>query len=153
MTAIVLLAHAAVTLAMTGVIWFVQVVHYPLFPFAAGPDFARFAAAHQQRTSVVVAPLMLIELATASWLLLPAAAVAALPAWIGWLLLVAIWLSTALVQVPLHRGLAHGFDAAVARRLVRGNWARTWAWSARAAIALWLLSPGARAAQAGGPPW
>lgn len=26
-----LLVHAAVTLYMTGVIWFVQVVHYPLF--------------------------------------------------------------------------------------------------------------------------
>ena len=28
---IILAAHAASTLAMTGLIWFVQIVHYPLF--------------------------------------------------------------------------------------------------------------------------
>ena len=36
-----LLLHAASTLAMTGVIWFVQMVHYPLFRYAAAGDPAR----------------------------------------------------------------------------------------------------------------
>jgi hypothetical protein len=31
-----LLAHAAATLFMVGVIWFVQLVHYPLFAASAG---------------------------------------------------------------------------------------------------------------------
>ena len=44
----------------------------------------------------------------------------------------------ALVQVPLHRRLQGGFDAAAHRRLVRTNWLRTAAWTLRAALALRL---------------
>jgi len=33
-----------------------------------------------------------------------------------------------------------GFDADVAHRLVAGNWIRTIAWSARAALALWMVA-------------
>lgn len=61
--------------------------------------------------------------------LLRALALAGLP------LLAAIWLSTALVQVPCHRRLAAGFEPRTARRLVRTHWIRTVAWSARAALA------------------
>ena len=41
-----LLANAAATLFMTGLIWFVQVVHYPLFAFVSGPGAAAYAARH-----------------------------------------------------------------------------------------------------------
>ena len=58
--------------------------------------------------------------------------------WAGLALLAVIWLSTALVQVPLHRRLQGGFDAAAHRRLVRTNWLRTAAWTLRAALALRL---------------
>lgn len=122
---------------MTGLIWFVQVVHYPLFFYAANGDFQRFADQHQRRTGWVVGPLMVVEAATASLLLL--SPLAGTTAWIGWLVLVSIWLSTALVQVPLHRRLSVGFDARTARRLVTTNWWRTVAWTVRALIALQLL--------------
>ena len=36
----VLLTHLAATLYMVGVIWFVQVVHYPLFARAGAEGFA-----------------------------------------------------------------------------------------------------------------
>lgn len=133
-----LLAHAASTLMMTGLIWFVQLVHYPLFPYAEGERFTAFAADHSQRTSWVVIPLMLTELATAT-LLLTSPAGGTL-AWVGWGLLVSIWLSTFFVQVPCHQRLGQGFDPHVARRLVLTNWWRTLAWTARAGVALWLLS-------------
>lgn len=142
MTAI-LLAHAAFTLCMTGLIWFVQVVHYPLFARADRTAFADFAREHAARTSFVVAPLMLGEAATAIALVLapPAHAPAGLP-WLGILLLAGVWLSTAALQVPCHRRLARGFDASVVQRLLRTNWLRTTGWSLRAIVALWLL-PGA----------
>ena len=133
--------HAVATLAMAGVIWFVQIVHYPLFPFAAGDDFERFCEAHQRRTTRVVAPLMLIEAAAASWLLLPGSGAPRGPALAGWLLVAAIWLLTAGVQVPLHRRLSRGFDPVAAKRLVRSNWLRTAAWTARAILAVRLLDP------------
>ena len=137
MTAILLL-HAASTLAMTGLIWFVQIVHYPLFAYAESGDFRGFAADHQRRTGAVVGPLMLAEAGTAALLLFPPQD--SPTAWIGGALLASIWLSTALVQVPLHRRLAAGYDARAARRLVATNWWRTLAWTARAVIALLLLA-------------
>lgn len=135
--------HAAATVAMAGVIWFVQVVHYPLFKWIAPERFVDFESEHRRRTAWVVAPLMLIELATALALVLrpPTGG----PRWIpgaGLALLVVVWLSTFAVQVPLHEKLNHGFDAAVHRRLVRSNWLRTAAWTARAALALGMLFVG-----------
>jgi hypothetical protein len=54
-------------------------------------------------------------------------------------LLAVVWTSTGLWQVPAHRRLERGFDAALQRWLVSTNWVRTGAWSARGIIALALL--------------
>ena len=138
--ALLLLLHAASSLAMTGLIWFVQLVHYPLFPYAAAGDFPAFAREHQRRTGWVVGPLMLLEAATATWLLFsPIGAAALRLAWLGWALLASIWLSTAFVQVPLHRRLSSRFDPRTVRRLVLSNWWRTVAWTARSVVAVLLL--------------
>ena len=51
-TAVVLLSlHLAATAAMTGLIWFVQVVHYPLFAAVGADQFVAYEVAHQRRTS------------------------------------------------------------------------------------------------------
>lgn len=123
---------------MTGVIWFVQVVHYPLFRFADPDQFVAFSAAHQSRTTWVVVPLMLVELATALLLVIRPPEGARALAIAGVALLGVIWLSTAFVQVPLHQRLSAGFDEQVIQALVRTNWLRTVFWSARSLIALRL---------------
>ncbi len=125
------------TLAMFGLIWFVQVVHYPLFLAVPSPAFPAYEAAHANRTTYVVAPLMLLELATAAALLLPRlrpAPIQAREAWLGALLVGVVWLSTGLVQVPLHNRLHTGYSAPLIRQLVATNWIRTVAWSARAIL-------------------
>ena len=129
-------AHAGATLFMTGVIWFVQVVHYPLFARTGAAGFADYERDHARRTGWVVGPAMMLELLLA----LALAARGGMAAWAGLALLAVIWLSTALVQVPLHRRLQGGFDAAAHRRLVRTNWLRTAAWTLRAALALRLAA-------------
>ena len=58
----------------------------------------------------------------------------------GLALLAAVWMSTALLQVPCHRKLAHGFDSDIVRRLVATNWIRTVCWTLRLLVALALLS-------------
>ena len=55
-------------------------------------------------------------------------------------LLAVIWLSTALIQVPLHQRLGGGFDAEVHSRLVTSNWIRTVAWTLRGLLAVHLLA-------------
>jgi hypothetical protein len=142
MTPRVLLLHAAATFAMVGLIWFVQIVHYPLFGHVA-PDAAPvYARLHQRRTAWVVAPIMLTELVTGLWLVI--APLPSLPAWQSWsglVLLAAIWISTACSQVPLHGRLAAAFEPGVHRALVRTNWLRTAAWTARGALVLLMLRP------------
>jgi len=129
--------HVAATLVMVGVIWFVQVVHYPLMAEVGHDGFAAYEATHVRLTGRVVVPPMLIEAVTAVPVLvsppaaLPPAALLASTA-----LLALAWISTFAVQVPVHRGLRSGFDAALHRRLVATNWLRTAAWSGRAALLL-----------------
>jgi len=135
---IVLLAQVASTLYMTGLIWFVQVVHYPLFARTGRQDFQGYQQRHTALTTWVVAPPMLIEAATSLALL--RSGIAAWELWLGLGLLVFIWLSTAFIQMPCHNILTRGFDATVHRRLVTTNWARTLAWSLRSVLSLWILS-------------
>jgi hypothetical protein len=130
--------HAAAVAAMCGLIWFVQIVHYPLFAAIGRTEFPRYAEAHRRLTSWVVAPVMGVELISAVlvWGNRPGA-----PAVFGLVVLGLIWLSTAFVQVPLHERLGRGFDAAAAARLVRTNWLRTIGWTVRLGLVLGPLAP------------
>jgi len=136
LNALLPIAHAAATFFMTGVIWFVQIVHYPLFGRVGAADFRAYEREHARRTGWVVGPAMIVELALALALAIRGGALA----WTGLALLGVIWASTAFVQVPLHRQLATGPDEAAQRRLVRTNWLRTVAWSGRAVIATTLAT-------------
>jgi len=135
----VLLSQLVSTLGMAGVIWFVQIVHYPLFAGVGEAGFRGYAARHATRTTWIVFPLMMTELVSAGMLLSPGFRFAQIPAWQAWLgavLVGVIWLSTGLVQVPLHDRLQAGGGAVEVRRLVTTNWVRTLAWSARSGLVL-----------------
>jgi hypothetical protein len=54
-------------------------------------------------------------------------------------LVAVVWASTAVLQVPRHQTLAASFDAAAHADLVRTNWIRTVAWSARGGLMLSVL--------------
>jgi len=137
---LVLTAHVAATLFMTGVIWFVQVVHYRLMDGVGRPGFADYQSRHMRRTTWVVAPPMLVELGTGLALAVDPGGLPVFQVWLGLGLLGGIWVSTATLQVPLHRKLEAGFDAAAHRRLVATNWIRVAGWTARSLLVLgWLV--------------
>lgn len=139
-----LLLQLLSTLAMTGLIWFVQVVHYPLFERMDDPAFA---VEHATRTTYVVAPLMLLELGSSMALLRTVwrpGFITAGEAWAGAALVEAIWLSTAVLQVPLHNRLQARHSVGDTRRLVATNWVRTAAWTLRAALVLLWAERGLR---------
>lgn len=134
--AVLLVAHAAVTWFLTGLIWTIQVVHYPLFDMADRARYAAFAAAHNLRITPLVGPPMVVEALLAVWLVV--ARPAQIPAWWAWAglgLVCVIWLSTILLQVPMHGRLAAGFDVRAHAVLVGTNWLRTAAWTCRAVLA------------------
>jgi hypothetical protein len=135
-----LVTQAAATLFMTGLIWFVQIVHYPLFKMVGIGEFERYERAHTRLTSWVVGPPMLIEAATSLYMVLRTPAeVPAWQAWSGLALVALIWISTATLQVPQHRRLETAFEPSAHGRLVRTNWIRVLFWSLRAALVLYWL--------------
>lgn len=136
----VLLLHAFATLLMTGLIWFVQIVHYPMFEDVGSDRFAAYEQKHSRLTTFVVGPPMLLELATVIILLklCPAGSFNQM-AWTGAILLAAIWFSTAFLQVPMHSKLEAGFDPASHRFLVNSNWIRTVLWTVRGVLALLMI--------------
>lgn len=143
---LLLIIHAAMAVFMTGLVWFVQIVHYPLMARVGRSEFVAYERSHAQRTTLVVAPAMLIELVSAVLLAFAldgtrAASGAILwLVWSGLALLALIWVSTFLVQVPIHARLSKGLSQPLVRLLVLTNWVRTLAWSARSVVALTLLS-------------
>ena len=124
----VLWVHVMATWFMVGVIWFVQVVHYPLMKQVGVADYVLYQSDHMRRTTWVVGPGMLVEALTGVWLLFVDTSMGL---WMGLGLLVLIWLSTVFLQVPRHNQLLLKFDDHHHRLLVQTNWIRTLAWTAR----------------------
>jgi len=147
----ILAANAGLACFMTGLIWFVQIVHYPLMAAVGAANWNEYELKHQKLTTLVVAPAMLLEALAAAALVVaaqmhPSEGILATPrgvwmAWAGAGLLVVVWLSTFALQVPEHERLSRGpFDAAAHRRLVGTNWIRTAAWTARGLLGVVLAA-------------
>lgn len=133
------LVHLGSSLFMVGLIWFVQVVHYPLFASVGSLEFLSYEQRHTALTTWVVAPPMLTEGVTAVLLIwFRPTGVPEWAVWSGLALLGVIWLSTAFIQVPCHELLSKRFEPVVHRRLVSTNWLRTAAWSLRGGLMLWM---------------
>ena len=130
-------AHLAATLVMCGVIWFVQIVHYPLLSVVPVEAAAATALEHQRRTAWVVGAPMALEGVTVLTIFFsrPAGVSAWLPLGGGVLLAIALG-STVFLSVPRHTRMAMRPDPTVGRELVLTNWPRTIAWSLRGAVAI-----------------
>ena len=136
----VLVANFVATCVMTGVIWFVQWVHYPLLATVPVDGAVEVAEQHQRRTGQVLALPMAVEGVTTLWLLAsrPDAVSLILP-WLAAVLLAVALGSTVFVSVPLHAKMATNPSADVGRRLVTTNWLRTIAWTARTVVCAAML--------------
>ncbi len=131
---LILLAQVFATLFMVGLIWFVQVVHYPLYANVGSEQFPQYEALHNRLTTWVVGPAMLIEMVTAVVLVKYSPHASLSLASTALALLIVIWISTAALSVPAHDVLTAGFSTEAYRRLVNTNWIRTVAWTARGVI-------------------
>lgn len=123
MLAVVVAVPTVSTLMMASLVWFVRLVHYPLFARVGEREFGCFEKEHVRRTTWVVAPLMIAEAACVIGLVFlswgsPYRGLMLL----GLLLLGVIWASTAFIQVPCHKRLDNRFDLHAAHRLVWTNW-------------------------------
>jgi len=130
---------------MVGLIWVMQIVHYPLFAQVGEATYGTFQTEHMQRiTKVLFVPWGIEALTTLALVLVAPTPKLRAVALIGAALFAAVTLITALLAAPIHGRLVDGFDAVEHGRLLSVNWARTALWTARGAVALavvwWSIS-------------
>ena len=134
------LIHAGATLFLVGLIWTIQIVHYPLFGMVGESGYAAYQTSHMSRITYVVAPVMLAELGTAVYFaFVDYEPINAKFFWFGFALVLLIWASTMFIQSPIHGRLAEKFDAGLVNKLVWTNWIRTIFWTIRGVLILWII--------------
>ena len=121
-----LIVHLVATCTVFGILLVIQVVHYPLFSLVGTEEFPSYEQEHMRLISYVVIAPMLLELVTGAWLVYREPV--GIPQWMlicGVALIAVFWISTMVLQGPLHPKLATGFDPDLHRKLVSTNWIRT----------------------------
>jgi hypothetical protein len=130
------------TLYNTGVIWVLQLNHYPLYVKVGQHEFRDYLTAHNGR---ILLPIVLPSIAAfISSLLLLWRQPVQIPNWSLWLvnlLNAATLLSTIFVQGPAHNQLARGgYSEILIRKIITTNWLRTIAWTVNGLLLLWVTA-------------
>ena len=133
------LTQLLVSFFLCGLIWLVQLVHYPSFRYVARTDFTEFENFHTRKITLIVLPAMFIELVTAFLLVLyfPSEALFKFNICI----IVLIWISTFVFSVPCHNKLLKYKDNESIDKLVQTNWFRTFLWSIKTFVLTFYIFP------------
>ena len=133
MSDFLLLANLVICCLLTGIIWIIQLVHYPLFLNVGKDAFKAYETKHQQKITPLVAPLMLTELTcSVVWLFFYQELLAV--AIFQFIVVLGIWISTFFIQVPLHSQLKDGYNVSIIKKLIQTNWIRTILWTVRSVV-------------------
>lgn len=132
------LLQLLVTWIMAGMMWYAQVVHYPLYN-KIKEGFVEYERSHIRRAACLLGPLMLIEVITAIILIgIVPHGTEKILAWVNILLLILIWLITFLFQVTYHQKLRVQFSQKWIRGLINSNWIRSFLWTAKGCVVTFL---------------
>jgi len=124
--------HIVTTSMMIGLIWVVQLVHYPSFHFVDRNRYELFQDFHMRNISWIVFPIMSVELITGILLIQsPVFGHSNKLFFISMILLALIWFLTATLFISIHKNLSNGYNKNIIYRLVNLNWLRTILWSLR----------------------
>lgn len=141
MNDIALLLNLLGTWMMVGVIWFVQLVHYPLLAVVPVESASSVAVDHQRRTAwVVMIPMAVEGVSTLALLKWVPESVAWWVPWANAALLAVALGCTVFLSVPRHERMARSPTPSIGRELVLTNWPRTIAWTARGIILALMLN-------------
>ena len=126
------------SLFMCGLIWVVQMVHYPAFNYVDDDNFIAFENFHTSRITLIVLPVMLIELLTAFVLLIVDSNFISV---INLVLVILIWLVTICFSVPCHSVLSKSKNPQSIHKLILTNWLRTVLWTLKSLLlVLWFIN-------------
>lgn len=119
-------------------IWMVQLIVYPGFSFYTNADLLKWHKFYTPKITIVVAPLMSIQMGIAIYLSVFEFSIFNL---IYSLLVLSTWMSTFIYFVPLHQKIESNHELKISsKKLAIGNWFRTIQWSFIFIYGLFLLS-------------
>lgn len=125
-----------ITSFMLGLIFVTQIISYPLFFKVEMSSFAAFHDDYVKRISFIAVPVMLAELFISILIFYYLKSTLAL----GLLILMFfIFLSTFLIQVPIHDKIKHGGRRFLFTRLVKTNWIRTVLWFIKSIVSFIII--------------
>ena len=127
--------HFLSTSLMVGIIWVIQLLHYPTFHFIKESNYVEFQHFHMQRISFIVVPAMILELLSAFMLVYY---IRSNLLTVCLIILLVIWLITFVFFTKLHQSLLGGYDKIIVDKLVQINWSRTVLWSLRLIILIYI---------------
>ncbi len=131
------LLNFASSLFLCGLIWVIQILHYPFFARLDRENYSDHQQQHMFVISFLVIPVMLIELVTSVLLVLQPSDFR-IEFIIGLILVLSVWTSTFLVQVPIHQKLLQGYDRVTIQKLVSTNWIRTIGWTLKSILTIYV---------------
>lgn len=128
------LLQLLVTWIMAGMMWYAQVVHYPLYN-KIKEGFVDYERSHIRRAAYLLGPLMLIEAITAIILIriVPHGTEQVL-AWVNLILLISIWIITFLFQLTYHQKLRVQFSKKWIKGLITSNRIRCLLWTIKGVV-------------------
>ena len=135
----VVLVQLVVTVLMVGMIWTVHVVHYDLFPLVGADSWDAYEHAHVDRIGKVLFGPWLIEGLCVLVLLLAHPKRLRIAAFISAFLMLFILIDTAAFSAPAHGVLLDHWDQPTYDRLMTVNLIRAWLWTAKGAVAVWMM--------------
>ena len=137
----IFLLNLVLAFIAVGLIWTIQLVHYPSMRFIPKERFVEYHNFHSVRISFLAIPLMVTELGTSLILFYQNYNNAVQTIFLINLVIVAlIWLSTFLIQVPLHNALSKEKQSEKLSKLICTNWIRTILWTARSILMILFLA-------------
>ena len=132
--------HLVSTSFMVGVIWIVQLVHYPTFLFIDEQKSNDFQKFHMSRISYIVMPAMTTELFSGIYIFIYSnMAIDSNLFLLALTILIINWIITALVFVKMHNKLLINYKIEIISLLVKWNWLRTLLWSVRLILLLRMV--------------
>ena len=126
-----ILLNFIVSLTMLSIIMVTQIVSYPLFLNLDEKIFTSYHSEYVKRITIIVMPIMIIELALTIMLYYM------LDGFLSQIFLISIvliFISTVIIQVPIHNKLKFSYDEHLAKKLIKTNWIRTFLWTIKALI-------------------
>ncbi|MCH9611657.1 MAG: hypothetical protein S4CHLAM102_01270 [Chlamydiia bacterium] len=136
----ILLVHAFATWMMIGIVWFVQVVYYPLYK-RLSVTFSDMEKRDLKNMGYLVAPIFFFEAISAVILVwIVQNDVYHILAGINLLLLVFVWIISWIIQFKHHKTQDLLFIHRMHHILLSSNWLRTLVWSIRGFVVLMMIA-------------